>query len=375
MTPTASVLVCRGCCCGRDDPGPADERLRTLRSAVTDLPGGRVTVTNCLGPCSDRDVVAVRHRDTERRGGRQGTTWFRRVDAVAAERISGWVGAGAVGPVPPLLAPHLFDPGATGSPTVTPDHEITVTDGTPVDVPAALSARRVPDPEVRRLVRALLADAGVGWSVGVDGASADVLPTGDDRRVTEDRDRLGAADHTGGIELDLAHSPVLWLLSDDAGAPVSVVVATAVEPPGPRGLAEITDPGGRPGTTVFDLGVAGTGFAVATDDPVLVARLRSHRGRSTAAVLSEVGTQLVAVSPERIVSTPVSTARVKSAMQRPGADSAVGSRTHLLPVRPGGPRPLPEQSALPGGWWVGAVASVSGAAPETQAALRRIIAG
>ncbi|TKJ18277.1 (2Fe-2S) ferredoxin domain-containing protein [Blastococcus sp. CCUG 61487] len=370
MTPTASVLVCRGCCCGRDDPEPAAQRLATLRSGVDDLPGGRVTVVNCLGPCSDRDVVAVRHRDTERRGGRLGTTWFRRVDADAAGRIAGWVREGAVAPVPAALVPHLFDPGTTGSPSVTPDHEITVVDGTPIDVVAALSARRVPDAEVRSLVRTLIGYVGVSWSVGVEGASADVLLVGADRRVAEDADRLGAADHTGDIELDLSVAPGLWVLVDDGGAPVSVVVATRTEPPGARGLAELADPRGRAGHVLFDLGVPGTRFGVSVEEPVLAARLRAHRGRAAAAVLAEVGTQLIAVSPERVVATPVATTRVRTAVPALGGRFPEGSHTHLLAERFTRDRPSIEQLSLPGGWWVGAVASLAGALPRTAAAAR-----
>jgi hypothetical protein len=63
MSDRPSVIVCRGCCCGRRGNGsdPASESfLRHLRSALYEL-GIRVSVSQgCLGPCDRHDVVVVR---------------------------------------------------------------------------------------------------------------------------------------------------------------------------------------------------------------------------------------------------------------------------------------------------------------------------
>lgn len=125
MTATASVLVCRGCCCGTDDEARAARHIAALRDAVSGLPKGRVTVTNCLGPCSERDIVAVRHRDTDLPGRPTGTTWFRHVDDDAVDALREWVAAGAATETPVALAANEFDPDQVD---VTPDDEITTSD-------------------------------------------------------------------------------------------------------------------------------------------------------------------------------------------------------------------------------------------------------
>ena len=125
MTATASVLVCRGCCCGTDDEERAGRQVETLGAAARSRPKGRLTLTNCLGPCSERDIVAVRHRDTDRPGKPLATTWFRHVDDRAVAALAAWVEDGAVAPVPDALAAHHFDP---ADHEVKPDDEIMTSD-------------------------------------------------------------------------------------------------------------------------------------------------------------------------------------------------------------------------------------------------------
>ncbi len=367
IVPTASVLVCRGCCCGRESPGSAAKRLHAMRTAARSLPKGRTTVTDCLGPCSDFDVVAVRHRDAGQAGRRLGTTWFRRVDDAAAERIASWVRAGATGGAPASLAAHVFDPHADGTLSVTPEHEITVSDRVAdeePDVPEAPAARRIAAATERALLRTLLSDPGVGWTVGVEGAVADVLLTAHDRSVTEDGHRLAAADHTGEIRLDCGVAHATWVLHNGP-RPLSVVLATEQAPPGRPELSEVGGVDEAPGSAVFDLGVPGTRFSVVVDEPVLAERLRRHQGRQLSAVVREVGPHLVSASPDRVVSTPVARALVRTPIPPPGGSSPTGSHTHLLPDRLARRRPLPQQRSLPDGWWVGAVAFLDDAAPET----------
>src|SRR5690606_22318725 len=88
----------------------AATHVDALRAAATSLPGGRLTLTSCLGPCSERDVVAVRHRDTGRPGRPLATTWLRRVDDAAVRALCEWVTAGAAGYVPAPLRRHRFEP-------------------------------------------------------------------------------------------------------------------------------------------------------------------------------------------------------------------------------------------------------------------------
>lgn len=98
MTPTATILVCRGCCCDTDDPIVAARELATLRRAVTGLLAGRLRVTNCLGPCEERNLVAARHRDTDHPGRRLATTWLARLGRGSIDDLAEWLADGAVTP-------------------------------------------------------------------------------------------------------------------------------------------------------------------------------------------------------------------------------------------------------------------------------------
>ena len=130
MNAFSTVLVCRGCCCGTDKQPGVDHggQLAALEAAVGAHTGSRVRVTNCLGPCAEANVIAVRHRALDRPGARLGTTWLARVlDPTVTAALSSWVAGGAsTASMPELLRPHTFDPHALG---VTPDDELTLVDG------------------------------------------------------------------------------------------------------------------------------------------------------------------------------------------------------------------------------------------------------
>jgi hypothetical protein len=367
METTASLLVCRGCCCGTADPAAAADRLGALQAAVVSLPGGRVTATNCLGPCSYADVVAVRHRDVERTGRRYPTTWLRQVDDAAAGELADWVRGGAQLPVPDELAAYVFDPAVEGAPPVTADHDITPSDRVALPQPSSWTAHPVPAELEVDLLHALLADPGVGWTIGVDGAVADVLLPGGRRSCTSAGARMQVTGPTGSMKLDLRPEHRTWVV-EDADGRAAVVLGTSAAPPGSRPVAEPV-----PGT--FDLGVTGTYFAVEVDDLMLATRLRAHVGRSWPAVLTEVGTHLLAVSPPRVVATPVARAVVTAPIPPAGGASPGGSHTHLLPDRIASRQPLPQQHALPAGWWVGAVAFIDEASAGTRHKLIGVLAG
>ena len=129
-TETVTLLVCRGCCCGTDEKHPDVDhgaQLHILRSAVDRVPGARLRVTDCLGPCERSNVIAVRHRDVTRPGVRIGTTWLGGVlETKDTDRLAAWVvDRASPGSLPETLASFQFD---VAEISVTPDHEITFLD-------------------------------------------------------------------------------------------------------------------------------------------------------------------------------------------------------------------------------------------------------
>jgi (2Fe-2S) ferredoxin len=102
------LQVCRGCCCGRPTRHPGvdhDGQLELLRTLVDRLPDVRMRTTGCLGPCSEANVIIVRHRDR--------AVWLGRIlerDTVFA--VIRWAARGGPGqaPMPAELVDHLIHP-------------------------------------------------------------------------------------------------------------------------------------------------------------------------------------------------------------------------------------------------------------------------
>jgi cobaltochelatase CobN len=105
MPDRALIAVCAGCCCGHPESGGPKTPPRTLKPAVrrrmkhARLDGlARVAFTDCLGPCSEANVVFL-YLD-----GRP--LWLRRMNAEALyDTFFAWLReALADGGVPPLPA-------------------------------------------------------------------------------------------------------------------------------------------------------------------------------------------------------------------------------------------------------------------------------
>lgn len=125
MSDAGLIFSCRGCCCGHRERGGPKVAPRALRAAVrrafeaSGLAGlVRLVSTDCLGPCSEANVVSLYLY------GR--AFWFRRMNSPAlfaallayaraavdgheaplphelAERSFAW--SGGIGPTPPLDA-------------------------------------------------------------------------------------------------------------------------------------------------------------------------------------------------------------------------------------------------------------------------------
>lgn len=87
-----SVLVCRGCCCGTQDGPDHAAHLESIAAATLEA-GGRLKVTNCIGPCDRKNVVVVRTRQPLSRWKAQ---YFSAVDDVEVDAIVAWFGAGVL---------------------------------------------------------------------------------------------------------------------------------------------------------------------------------------------------------------------------------------------------------------------------------------
>lgn len=102
MTESASLLICRGCCCGTDKHPDVDHeaQVETLRVAVAVRPRTKLYTTECLGPCERSNVIVVRTGKTKR--------WFGgMLGEHSTEALAAWVADGAGGEVPPEI--ELFE--------------------------------------------------------------------------------------------------------------------------------------------------------------------------------------------------------------------------------------------------------------------------
>ena len=109
---TCHIVVCRGCCCGRQRRHPDvdhDGHLKMLRQ-TRDHTGRTVPilVSSCLGPCAEGNIVVV-HPSAEgrRRGTRPIWLGFLNSDAAFGE-LTDWINAGGPGlaPLPATLELH-----------------------------------------------------------------------------------------------------------------------------------------------------------------------------------------------------------------------------------------------------------------------------
>ena len=108
------VVVCRGCCCGNSSKDPRTDHTAQLRR-LEDLADERpdqlsVRTSDCLGPCSQANVVVVRPSALGRRGGGR-PVWLALVrDLGVLDLLDGWLADGGPGlaPIPELLSLHVI---------------------------------------------------------------------------------------------------------------------------------------------------------------------------------------------------------------------------------------------------------------------------
>ena len=81
----------------------------------------------------------------------------------------------------------------------------------------------------------------------------------------------------------------------------------------------------------FGLGRRASRFCVRTDDPALIATLRTFSGKPWAEMLAQAGAEIIAKSPARVVESQLARIEVFSPIPPPGGTSSSGAHTHLLP--------------------------------------------
>lgn len=100
------VTVCRGCCCGTDDPRAAETWLALLRER---LGPSAVRTSGCLGPCDHRDVVVVAPSPHQRSRGARPIWLAWMGQSGSLEDLVAWVESGGPGhPLPVGLALQRF---------------------------------------------------------------------------------------------------------------------------------------------------------------------------------------------------------------------------------------------------------------------------
>ena len=311
-----SVLVCRGCCCGTEAKHPTvdhDGQLEAIRGVADEI-GARLWTVDCLGPCERSNVVVVRS-GAERR-------WFGSVlDEDKTADLASWVRSGAGLPLPASLQTLEFDPAAS----------------LPLELEEIRRGRDVVDLLVGAFDR-----GGATLTAGSHGAVA-ALPSAPAQALVVEGGRWLRLRRPGGeMVLDLGH-PELRVFGlaipgvDDAGFPMLVLAARGdrstsgtVQELGPD--VDALSPSART-EVLYDLGIghAAARFCVRGEPGTLGRLLDPVVGRAGLDVITELGPELVALDPARVVVLPFGRIEITTPIPAPGDVSPDGPHTHVLP--------------------------------------------
>jgi hypothetical protein len=199
--------------------------------------------------------------------------------------------------------------------------------------------------QIRTLLQEALADPKNAWSIGTFGAIGEFIwAAGEDSLAAVRQDVAEVVTAGGGIRIRLhddVHVLAYETLSSD-GESWSHTVAFCLPTPAQaseRTVRRLGEDGEalRPrdrAAILFDLGV-GVGFVsmcVRTENPELIAALEELEGKP---LLSHEGFSaanlILALSPHRVLLSPLARIEVFSSIPAAGEKSPVGPHTHLLP--------------------------------------------
>ncbi len=312
-----SVLVCRGCCCGTESKHPGVDhgsQLARLQASMPSHRRARLWTVDCLGSCEHSNVVVVR---TDR-----GRRWFgEMLDDVDIDELGTWFGAGAPGDVPVRLADREFTPSVVTTAT------------------ARLTGWN--SNQILSMAEQTMNDGGGSWSIGVHGASAEVMVDAEVPSVVRNANSLVAESSTGSIRLGIDDGIYAFAIDrpDQPEQPIAVILAVLVSGLAPS-RRTVTSRGPDVGAirpsdrndTLFDLGLgrSNISFCIRTGDDLLLAELRSVARRHWRDALDEIGPDLIARSPHRVVESVIGRAEVYTEIPHVGSVPPGGAHTHLL---------------------------------------------
>jgi hypothetical protein len=213
------------------------------------------------------------------------------------------------------------------------------------------------------LLHAQIADADTQWSLGTFGGIAEFSRDHDEKvRLTQSATGAAAVTARGGIAIELSDDCRPMALECITRSSWSQRVAFCL-PAGDCAMnrrtvltelgadREALEPEHR-GSTLFDLGLGAlqADLCVRIDDHTMVARLRSHCGRSVFDPANPAMGLLLEANPHRVFISRIGRIEVYQPIPPASGKSPDGPHTHVLPKLLGSGRTHAATEPIPEGW-------------------------
>lgn len=192
------------------------------------------------------------------------------------------------------------------------------------------------------------------WVTGVPGAIAE-FPCTPDRQIAIDTGETSFIARASDAAFRLRVSEKLRAFAfTDAGA---IVIAMPRARAGMAAHATVQDLGtdtdaidaSRRNDKLFDFGIGRKNirFCVRTSDDALAQSLTNQAGRYWSDLIDDIGTDVIAASPHRVVESAAVRIEVYTPISTPGGKSTPGANTRLLPENLMSGEEIPASLALP----------------------------